>query len=183
MIQLKFYGIGGQGVVTAAKLLSKAVSLYEDEYAVTVPSYGHERRGAPVNTSIIVDRQPVLLNSFVYEPDIVVVFDPELIHKDVDVALGIHKNSILVLNSEREDMLEAYGRLGFQNIYYADGTAVAQRCIGRAIPNCSMLGAAAAAGVAGIDSVKRAIMETFKGEAGEKNAEAARETFERTRKM
>ena len=45
MIQLKFYG--GQGVVTAAKkLLSKAVSLYEDEYAITVPSYGHERRGA-----------------------------------------------------------------------------------------------------------------------------------------
>ena len=93
MIQLKFYGIGGQGVVTAAKLLSKAVSLYEDEYAITVPSYGHERRGAPVNTSIIVDREPVLLNSFVYEPDIVVVFDPELIHKKVNVAEGIHPNS------------------------------------------------------------------------------------------
>ena len=113
MIQLKFYGIGGQGVVTAAKLLSKAVSLYEDEYAITVPSYGHERRGAPVNTSIIVDREPVLLNSFVYEPDIVVVFDPELIHKKVNVAEGIHPDSVLVLNSEREDVLKAYGEMGF----------------------------------------------------------------------
>ena len=60
MLQLKFFGIGGQGVVTGAKILSKAVSLYEDEYAVTIPSYGHERRGAPVNTSMIVDKEPVL---------------------------------------------------------------------------------------------------------------------------
>ena len=183
MIQLKFYGIGGQGVVTAAKLLSKAVSLYEDEYAITVPSYGHERRGAPVNTSIIVDREPVLLNSFVYEPDIVVVFDPELIHKKVNVAEGIHPDSVLVLNSERKDVLKAYSEIGFRSIYYVDGTAIAYRHIHRAIPNCSMLGAVAAIGVAGIESVDKAIMETFGEKAGVKNAEAARETFESTRKM
>ena len=169
--------------VAAAKLLSKAVSLYEDEYAITVPSYGHERRGAPVNTSIIVDREPVLLNSFVYEPDIVVVFDPELIHKKVNVAEGIHPDSVLVLNSERKDVLKAYSEIGFRSIYYVDGTAIAYRHIHRAIPNCSMLGAVAAIGVAGIESVDKAIMETFGEKAGVKNAEAARETFERTRKM
>ncbi len=57
MIKLKFYGLGGQGVVTAAKMFSEAVSLYEDKYAITVPAYGHERRGAPVNTSIIMDEE------------------------------------------------------------------------------------------------------------------------------
>ena len=50
MIRLKFYGLGGQGVVTAAKVLSEAVSIYEGKYAVTIPAYGHERRGAPVYT-------------------------------------------------------------------------------------------------------------------------------------
>ena len=53
MIKLKFFGLGGQGIVTAAKTLSEAVSIYEEEYAITVPAYGHERRGAPVNTSIM----------------------------------------------------------------------------------------------------------------------------------
>ena len=48
MKRLKFYGLGGQGVVTAGKVLSSAVSLHEDKYAITVPAYGHERRGAPV---------------------------------------------------------------------------------------------------------------------------------------
>ncbi len=183
MIQLKFYGIGGQGVVTAAKILSKAVSLYEDEYAITVPSYGHERRGAPVNTSIIVDTQPVLLNSFVYEPDIVIVFDPGIIDKKVDVAQGIHGESILILNSEKESVVARYQNLGFGKIYYVDGTAIAYRHIRRAIPNCSMLGAAAAAGVAGIDSIEKAIIETFGEKAGVKNAESARETYEKTREV
>ena len=62
MKRIKFYGIGGQGAVTAAKVLSQAVSIYQDEYAITVPAYGHERRGAPVFAHIIVDTEPVLLN-------------------------------------------------------------------------------------------------------------------------
>lgn len=45
MRRIKFYGIGGQGAVTAAKVLSQAVSIYQDEYAITVPAYGRERRG------------------------------------------------------------------------------------------------------------------------------------------
>ena len=44
MIKLKFFGLGGQGIVTAAKTLSEAVSIYEEDYAITVPAYGHERR-------------------------------------------------------------------------------------------------------------------------------------------
>ena len=58
MIRLKFYGLGGQGVVTAAKVLSAAVSIYEGKYAVTIPAYGHERRGAPVDTDGGVEPAP-----------------------------------------------------------------------------------------------------------------------------
>lgn len=61
MKRLKFYGLGGQGVVTAGKVLSSAVSLHEDKYAITVPAYGHERRGAPVFTDVIVIGNPPLL--------------------------------------------------------------------------------------------------------------------------
>lgn len=183
MLQLKFFGIGGQGVVTGAKVLSKAVSLYEDEYAVTIPSYGHERRGAPVNTSMIVDKEPVLLNSFVYEPDVVIVFDPTLPQKNVNVANGIHEDSILILNSEDPEVVKQYKDMGFKKVYYVDATAIAYKYIGRAIPNSSMLGAIAKAGICSIESVQKAIAETFGKKAGDKNAESARETYEKTAEM
>ena len=164
-------------------MLSKAVSLYEDEYAVTISSYGHERRGAPVNTSIIIDKEPVLLNSFVYKPDIVMVFDPTIIDKHVDVAQGIKPDSVLILNSEDPNVIKRYKDLGFGKVFYADGTKIAVKHINRAIPNSSMLGAAAAAGIAKIESVEKAIIETFGKKGGDKNADAARETCESTKEM
>lgn len=183
MIKLKFYGLGGQGIVTAAKILSEAVSLFENEYAITVPAYGHERRGAPVNTSIIIDDVPVLLNSFVYDPDIVLVMDDTIIDKGVKINEGINENSVLVLNTENENTLEEYKKYNFKEIYYVDATKVAIENIGRAIPNASMLGALAATGIVQIDSVEKAIKGKFGEKAGEKNAKAARESFEQIKKI
>jgi 2-oxoacid:acceptor oxidoreductase gamma subunit (pyruvate/2-ketoisovalerate family) len=183
VIKLKFYGLGGQGIVTAGKMLSEAVSLYEGKYAITVPAYGAERRGAPVNTSIIVDEEPVLVNSFVYTPDIVLVADPSIIDKGVDISQGINEESILVLNTEDEKVLERYKKYNFKELYYVDGTKIALENIGRAIPNGSMLGALSATGLVKIESVEEAVKDTFGGKAGEKNARAAREAYEKTKKM
>lgn len=183
MIKLKFYGLGGQGVVTAAKMLSEAVSLHEGKYAITVPAYGHERRGAPVNTSIIIDNETVLLNSFVYDPDIVLVMDPSIIEKNVDVAEGIKENSVLVLNTDDETVLSKYKEYKFKNIYYVDATAVAVEAIGRGIPNASMLGALAGTGLVKIESIEKAIKVSFGEKAGEKNAKAARIAYERIQKI
>ncbi|WP_422485380.1 2-oxoacid:acceptor oxidoreductase family protein [Gudongella sp. DL1XJH-153] len=179
MKRIKFYGLGGQGVVTAGKILSEAVSLYEDRYAITVPAYGHERRGAPVNTSIIIDDVKVLINSFVYEPDIVLVMDSAIINKGVDISSGIHEGSVLVLNTDKEKVLERYKSFNFKKIYYVDATQVALTHIGVGIPNGSMLGALAATGLVGIESIEKAIVKTFGEKAGDKNAKAAREAYER----
>lgn len=180
MIQLKFFGLGGQGVVTAAKILSEAVSLIEGNYAITVPAYGHERRGAPVNTSIIVDNEPVLQNCFVYEPDIVVVMDTTVIEKGVDVAGGVHKDSILVLNTADAATAQKFKGMGFKKVYYADGTALATAETGRGIPNGSMLGVLAKSGVVSIDSVAAAVEHSFGKKAGAANAKAARRAYEET---
>ena len=181
MLQLKFFGLGGQGVVTAAKMLSHAVSLCEEKYAITVPSYGHERRGAPVFTSIIVDTSPVLLNCFVYEPDIVLVMDDAIMEKGIDVSQGKKKTSILVLNSTDPAKIEVYKKLNFSKMFYVNGTQIALKHIGRGIPNGSMLGALACTGVVKIDSVESAIMDHFGPKAGKTNGAAAREAYENTR--
>ncbi len=180
MINLKFFGLGGQGVVTAAKMFSEAYSLYEGNYAITIPAYGHERRGAPVNTSIIADDIPVRQNCFVYEPDVVLVMDATVMDKGIDVSAGIKGSSILVLNSNKTDEIERYSKLGFEKMYYVDGTGIAMDNIGMGIPNGSMLGAIAKTGIVGIDAVESAIIDTFGKKAGGKNAKAAREAYEKT---
>lgn len=182
MHRIKFYGIGGQGAVTAAKVLSMAVSIYQDEYAITVPAYGHERRGAPVYAHIIVDDKPVMLNCYVYEPDIVVVFDDTIMDKNVDVGQGCHEDTILVLNTAQEEVVEKYrNAFGFKTIYWSDGTGAAIRNIGLSIPNSAMLGALAKTGIVNIDAVCHAIQDSF-GKVGEKNVHAAREAYEHTQK-
>ena len=118
MKRLKFYGLGGQGVVTAGKVLSSAVSLHEDKYAITVPAYGHERRGAPVFTDVVMDDKPVLVNCFVYTPDIVVVMDETIIQKHVDVSKGITDETILVLNASSEAVARKYQEaFPFRTVY------------------------------------------------------------------
>ncbi len=180
MQKIKFYGIGGQGAVTAAKILSIAVSVHQDEYAITVPAYGHERRGAPVYAHIIVDDKPVLLNCYVYEPDIVVVFDENLIDMDVDVGEGCTPDTIVVLNTASNEMVKRYKeKYGFKNIYVCDATGAAIANIGLNIPNSAMLGALAKTGVVSIEAVMAAVKESF-GKVGEKNANAAEYAYEHT---
>lgn len=184
MIKLKLYGLGGQGVVTAAKILSKAVSIYEDKYAVTIPAYGHERRGAPVYTDIVVDDDKVLLNCFVYEPDIVLVMDETIIEKNVDVGKGINKNTVLVINTDKADVLEKYkSDYGFEKVFYVDGTKMALKNIGAGIPNGAMLGALAKTGLVKIESIEQALIESFGEKAGDMNAKAARDSYEYTKEL
>ncbi len=181
MIQLKFFGLGGQGIVTAAKMLSEAVSLGEGKFASTVPAYGHERRGAPVNTSIVVDDEPVLQNCFVYEPDVVMVLDPAVVDKGINVAAGIHPETVLVLNTAQDEVVNRFSAMGFEKIFYADGTAVAAQETGRGIPNATMLGALAKTGLVGIEAVAEAVEHTFGKKAGEASARAARRAYNETK--
>ena len=181
MKQLKFYGLGGQGVVTAAKALSIAVSIHEGKYAITVPAYGHERRGAPVFSDVVLDDKPVKQNCFVYEPDVVVVMDAWIDDKNVDVAKGKHGDTVLVLNTDKGETVKRYAdKHGFKNIYYTDATQIALENIGIGIPNASILGALAKTGVVAIEAIEQALKDFFGEKAGEKNANAARDAFNKT---
>lgn len=181
MKKIKFYGIGGQGAVTASKILSKAVSLYQNEYAITVPAYGHERRGAPVFAHIIVDDEPVLLNCYVYEPDIVVVFDEHIIDMGINVGEGCTEETILVINSIDQNYIDRYRmEFGFKKIYACDAVDAALKNIGLTIPNSAMLGALAKTGIVKIDAIINAVTDSF-GKVGEKNGDAARYAYEHTR--
>lgn len=97
MIEIRFHGRGGQGAVTSAELLALA-AIEEGKYAQAFPSFGPERRGAPVLAFCRISDEPIKIRANIYEPDIVVVLDASLL-KIVNVASGLKPEGILVTTS------------------------------------------------------------------------------------
>jgi pyruvate ferredoxin oxidoreductase gamma subunit len=139
MIEIRFHGRGGQGSVTCAELLALA-AIGEEKYAQAFPSFGPERRGAPVVAFCRISEQPIKIRANIYEPDIVVVLDHTLL-KLVNVAAGLKQNGIIVTTSQDapekvRELLEVKNRLAV-----VDATKIAMEILGVPITNTAMLGA------------------------------------------
>src|SRR4051812_44340826 len=99
MLQIRIHGRGGQGVVSAAEMLSLA-AFEEGRYAQAFPSFGSERMGAPDAAYCRIDNREIRTREPVMEPDIVVVQDPTLLHQ-IDVFSGLAACGYLLVNSSR----------------------------------------------------------------------------------
>ena len=139
MIEIRFHGRGGQGAVTSAELTALA-AIEQGKYAQAFPSFGPERRGAPVMAFVRVSDEPIRTREKIYEPDIVVVLDPTLL-EIVDVAAGLKNDGILVLNTKKngEEVREASGIKA--KLALVDATRIAVETMGLPITNTTLLGA------------------------------------------
>src|SRR5512142_2037901 len=99
MIEIRFHGRGGQGAVTSAELTALA-AIGEGKYAQAFPSFGPERRGAPVMAFVRVSDTPIRTREKVYSPNIVIVLDPSLLGI-VDVSAGLRSGGMIILNSPK----------------------------------------------------------------------------------
>lgn len=174
MKQIKMYGVGGQGIVTAAKVLCEAVAIHEGGYAQAIPAYGHERRGAPVYADAMISREPIKKKGFVYEPDYVVIFDVSVIDKGIDVMAGTSDQTVFIVNTYKSS--QDYPFSGHK-LFWADAQSIALDILKMDIPNTAMLGVMAGANLVSIDAVGAAIMDKF-GDKGAVNLEAARAACE-----
>lgn len=146
MQEVRWHGRGGNGAFTASKLLGYAVSIHENKYAQAFPSFGPERRGAPVLGFTRISEEPITDHSQVYSCDCVVVLD-ETLCEAVDVAKGLKETGVLILNSQKT-LAECRQNPLFQdvaNLVVIDATKIALEHLGTPIVNTVMLGAAAAA--------------------------------------
>jgi pyruvate ferredoxin oxidoreductase gamma subunit len=176
MLQVRFHGRGGQGVVTAAELLSLA-AFREGRHAQAFPTFGSERTGAPVVAFCRIDERPIRLREPIAEPDAVIVQDPTLVLQ-VDLFAGLAEDGYLLVNTGRElDELglgELVDRLRPERVLTVPATEIAREHLGRPLPNAALLGAfSALSGVVSLESVDAAIAEKFPGETGRRNAAAA----------
>jgi pyruvate ferredoxin oxidoreductase gamma subunit len=181
VFQVRIHGRGGQGVVTAAELLSLA-AFAEGKHAQAFPTFGSERTGAPVISFCRIDDHPIRSREPIAAPDAIVVQDPTLLHQ-ADVFGGLGPEGYVLVNSARD-----FDELGLDELVRGlqpgraltvPATELAREHLGRPLPNVPLLGAfAALTGAITLDSVVTAIRGRFAGRLGEGNAAAARAAHE-----
>lgn len=177
--EIRIHGRGGQGSVTAAQLLAHAAFI-EGKWVQAFPYFGAERRGAPVKAFARISDEPILVHSEIYNPNYVIVLAPTL-HKVVDVTEGLKKDGVIIINTTKSpEEIELKG----WRIATVDATGIALELsllvAGLPVVNTSILGAFAKATYeVKLESVLKAIKQTWSGSAGEKNAQAAELAYER----
>ena len=180
MFQVRIHGRGGQGVVTAAEMLSIA-AFEEGRHAQAFPSFGSERTGAPVVAFCRIADREIRLREPIMVPDAIIIQDPTLLHH-VDVFAGLRKDSYLLINTNK-----SFEQLGLGEyiqgwtpgrLCTVSATEAAVRHVGRPVPNVPLLaGFAAMSGIIRLESVIKAIREKFSDQVAQGNIAAATEAY------
>jgi pyruvate ferredoxin oxidoreductase gamma subunit len=177
VFEVRIHGRGGQGVVTAAELLSLA-AFDEGRYAQAFPSFGSERMGAPVVSFCRIDDHEIRTREPVMAPDALIVADATLLQQ-VDVFGGCKADGFILINTARSFDELGLGEFvkGFrrERMLTLPAAEIAREHTGRAVANTALLGGfAALSGWLSLHAVAQAIHERFAGTLGERNAAAAR---------
>jgi pyruvate ferredoxin oxidoreductase gamma subunit len=183
MHEIRWHGRGGQGAVTSAKILADAAFRSGFAGVTSQPSFGAERRGAPITASTRLADEPLRVLSQVTEPDLIIVLDESLLTV-ADATAGVKRGGMVIVNTAKTP-----AELGLRDdlrVITSDVTGAAQAADlivgGQPMVSTAILGAfSRATGLVTMDSVEAAIAHTFSGSAAKKNIEAARIAFECTR--
>ena len=178
MREIRFHGRGGQGTVVASILLAKAF-FNAGYYVQSFPLFGVERRGAPVEAYLRLDKKKILVRSNVYTPDHVVIQDPNLLEL-VDVTKGLRSGGWILINiPQLPENIEMFS--GYQ-LAHVDATQIAlkNRLGTRTQPiiNTAIIGAfARIMNEPSMDIISKAICEEINVHP-EKNIRASEEAYE-----
>ena len=183
LYEIRWHGRGGQGAITAAKITAQAAYLTGYHGVTAAPSFGAERRGAPVSASTRISPQTVMVMSQVEKPNVVVVLDDTLLN-DPDTISGLNSEGWLVVNSHQPP--EEFKCYGDFNIASADATRVCQELglivSGLTVVNTAILGAfIRATEIVDMASLEKVIRERFSNNTSDINLAAITKTYEITK--
>ena len=166
--EVRWHGRGGQGAVTASKLLATS-AMAEGKHIQAFPEYGPERMGAPIQAFTRISGEPIRIHCHVTNPDMVVVLDPTLIGT-VDITEGLSEDGTIVVNTnEGPSQIREKLNLKGRNIFTIDASKIAQEELGRPLPNTPMMGALIkATGLLKLENVIDDIKNQFAGRFPEK---------------
>jgi pyruvate ferredoxin oxidoreductase gamma subunit len=177
MIDIRWYGRGGQGAFTAARLLGRIMSLYEGRCALAYPSFGPERRGAPVWCFTRIDDVKIIDRGQPGSCDYLIVLDDTLLLEDT--ADVLKEDGVALINApgrSRPDFIR-------QRTVLLDATGMAVDVLGRPITNIAMIGAfAAVSGIPSLAHAYDALREFFPPKLYEKNKILLQEAYTAVKK-
>lgn len=178
MIEVRFHGRGGQGAVTSAEMVALA-AIEEGKFAQGFPSFGPERRGAPVVAFARVDDKAIRLRSKIYQPDVAVVLDPSLL-KILDPSQGLKPGGLLIINTNKS-IERIRSEFGYKvRVAVVDADLIAREELGLPITNTTMLGALVrGTGIVQLDSMIPPLKSRF-GRGAERNLKALRRAYNET---
>jgi pyruvate ferredoxin oxidoreductase gamma subunit len=162
LVEIRWHGRGGQGTVTAAKVLADAC-ISGGRYVQAFPEYGPERAGAPLRAYNRISDKELRLHCPVVHPQVISVVDATLLDA-INVAEGATDDAIFVVNTTMEpsDVRKKLGAGDSQKIYTVDATKIAIDEIGRALPNAPMLGTVAkVTGLVTLDALLEDVKKSF----------------------
>jgi len=178
ILEVRWHGRGGMGAVTAAELIARA-AIREGKYAQSFPSFGPERRGAPVIAFLRISDEFIRIRTNIYQPDIVAVLDPKLL-RIVDVTSGLKNEGKIIINSTKSPA-QLKSEFGYRwPVASLDATRIARETIGLPITNTTMMGALLKVTEAvKMDAVVEELRKRF-GKRADGNIEAMRRAYEET---
>lgn len=175
MIEIRLHGRGGQGAVTASRIIATA-AYEEGKYSQAIPMYGTERRGAPLTAFVRIDDVRVRERELVHNPEISIVLDP-LIAKQQAVVDNLKPGGLVLLNTAYPPEDVKIG--GDFKVATVNATTIALETLGRPITNTAILGAfAKVTGLLKVESLEKAIKKYFPGRLGDMNIAAVKRSYE-----
>ncbi len=179
LVEVRWHGRGGQGAVTAAELLAHA-AIDEGLYAQAMPSFGAERRGAPVQAFNRLSDKPIRTRGSIKSPDVIVVIDETLL-KLSEVLEGIKPETSFIVCTSRPPA-ELKKMLSLEcKVASINALKIAREILKVPITNTSMLGAfAKVVGIVKLDTLLNKVEERFGPKLGPRNVEAVKRAYEET---
>jgi len=182
MHEVIWHGRGGQGVVIAAQILAEAAYFQGYKGVTSAPTFGPERRGAPLMASTRISSDPIRMVSQIEHADISVVLDPSLISV-VNILGTLKEGGLIIINSPlKPDDIELNAKIRIATVN-AGGVALKHRLIreGKPIVNTPMLGAfARASGLVSLESMEKGLKCKLSSAVSAANVAALRDAFEQT---
>jgi pyruvate ferredoxin oxidoreductase gamma subunit len=177
LTEIRIEGRGGQGNVIAAYLLAQA-AFEAGRFAQAFPSFGPERRGAPVSAFVRLSDHPIKRRCQVREPLYVIIQDPSLVHV-AGIAQRVRPGGGILINSSKQ-----VGELGFSasvsNVTAFPATALATQFLGEPIPNTALLAAfLTLTDLLPLVALEQVLAQWFEGQALQRNLQLLREAAAR----
>ena len=172
MLEIRWHGRGGQGVVTAGKVLADT-ALDAGLYFQAFPDYGPERMGAPIRAFTRLSKAPIDVHSQIGEPNVVLVLDPTVMGS-IDVAEGLTTDGTIIVNTgETPAEIRKQLALDSGRVFTVNASEIAIKHLGREITNTPMLGALArATGIFTLDELAEVVKHKFERKFGDEIVQA-----------